>query len=266
MAKPFTTINLEQIMSTNPFEKPDLMTAKRILAVQPHYDDNDIAAGGTLAALAENGAEIHYLTVTDDLIGVIDDSLTAEEATAQLKDEQYQAGEIIGVSEQYWLGFPDAGKYEYFDVRAGIIQHIRMVRPDFIFTCDPWMAYEAHNDHILAGRAAAEAAILFGLTRLKTNPEADQAFEMNPFDLTGVAFYGTSYPNTIFDISSTREKKHAAVDKYRAQFSQEDMQLLHAFLDIKEREYAKDEAFSYGEPLKVLRGFHLHGYPDAIHT
>ncbi len=32
----------------NPFAPPDLFEARRILAVQPHYDDNDIAAGGAL--------------------------------------------------------------------------------------------------------------------------------------------------------------------------------------------------------------------------
>jgi LmbE family N-acetylglucosaminyl deacetylase len=253
-------------MSMNPFEKPDLMTAKRILAVQPHYDDNDIAAGGTLATLAEKGTEITYLTVTDDLIGVINDTLTPEEAAAQLKAEQHMAGKIIGVQGQYWLGFPDAGKYDYFEVRRGIIRHIRMLRPDFIFTCDPWSPYEAHNDHIITGRATAEAAILFGLTRLRATPGVDQAFENDPCELSGVAFYSTSHPNTIFDISATREKKHAAIDKYRAQFSEADMQMLHMALDFKEQEYAKDETFSHGEPLKVLRGFHLHVYPDALRT
>ena len=250
----------------NPFEKPDLMTAKRILAVQPHYDDNDIAAGGTLAALVENGVELFYLTVTNDLVGVIDASLSEEAAEEQLKSEQLQAGKIIGVKGQNWLGYPDAGKYDYFDVRKGIIQYIRIIRPDFIFTCDPWMAYEAHNDHILTGRATAEASILFGMTRLKTIPEVDEEFSNNPFDITGVAFYGTSYPNTIFDISQSRIKKHAAIEKYRAQFNESDMQMLLMMLDLKEQEFAKDELFSHGEPLKVLRGFHLHGYPEAIHT
>lgn len=250
----------------DPFEKPDLRTAKRILAVQPHYDDNDIAAGGTLAALVENGAELSYLTVTNDLVGVLDETLSDAAAAEQLRAEQYQAGEIIGVQGQYWLGFPDAGKYDYFDVRQGIIQHIRMVRPDFIFTCDPWMAYEAHNDHTLTGRAAAEAAILFGMTRLKTLPEVDEVFARNPFDITGIVFYGSSHPNTVFDISATNAKKHAAVDKYRAQFSAESMDRLLGFLDFKEMEFAKDEPFAYGEPLKVLRGFHLHGYPQALYT
>jgi len=176
-------------MDNNTFAPPDIYTAKRILAIQPHYDDNDGAAGGTLAALAQRGAEIHYLTVTDDLIGVIDDSLSPEAAAAQLKAEQLQAGEIIGVTDQYWLGYPDAGKYDYFDVRRDLIKYIRIVRPDFIFTCDPWMPYEAHTDHVLTGKAAAEAAILYGMTRLKTTPEVDAQFE--PFDLLGIVFYAT---------------------------------------------------------------------------
>ena len=250
----------------NPFEKPDLNTAKRILAIQPHYDDNDISAGGTLAALVENGVELFYLTVTDDLVGVIDPAISDEDAREKLKIEQYQAGEIIGVQSQFWLGFPDAGKYDYFELRRGIIQHIRMIRPDFIFTCDPWMAYEAHHDHIMTGRAVAEAAILFGMKRLTTMPEVDDVFFNDPSEISGVAFYGTSYPNIVFAITATQDKKHKAIDKYRAQFTQEDMLILLTMLEIKEAEFASDHPFSHGEPLKVLRGLHLHGYPQAIST
>ncbi len=248
----------------NPFEPPDLFKAKRILAVQPHYDDNDIAAGGALAALVENGAELFYLTVTDDLVGVIDQSLTKEQMTAQLRAEQDQAGAAIGVSGQHWLDYPDAGKYDYFDVRRDLIKHIRMLRPDFIFTCDPWLPYEAHSDHILAGRAAAEAAALYGLTRLATDPEIDR--NLKPFDLIGIAFYATAYPNTIVDISATREKKHQAIDAYRAQFSKESLEQLHFYLSYKEQKWANDKEFSHGEPLKVLRPFHLHAYPNALNT
>ena len=64
-----------KISAQNPI--PDLAGAQRILCVQPHYDDNDIAAGGTVAALAEAGVEVFYLTVTDDLVGV---GRTLEEA------------------------------------------------------------------------------------------------------------------------------------------------------------------------------------------
>ena len=44
---------------------PNLLNAKRVLCIQPHPDDVDIACGGTLAVLADRGAHITYLTVTD---------------------------------------------------------------------------------------------------------------------------------------------------------------------------------------------------------
>ena len=59
---------------------PDIFSAKRILCIQPHYDDNDIAAAGILTQLAKNGAEIFYLTATDDLMGVVDTSLSDADA------------------------------------------------------------------------------------------------------------------------------------------------------------------------------------------
>jgi LmbE family N-acetylglucosaminyl deacetylase len=242
--------------------KPDIFQAKKVLAIQPHYDDNDIACGGTLAALVEAGAEVVYLTVTDDLVGVIDVTLPKEQAAAQLKREQAQAGEVIGVSAHYWLGYPDAGKYDYFDVRRDIIRHIRMLRPDFIFTVDPNLVYEAHTDHILTGRAASEATILYDLLRLETEPAVDAAY--TSYDILGIAYYGTCYPNTWVDISKTKDKKHRAVSSYRAQFSPEDMHRLLAYLELKEQDIAEGHGCTYAEPLKVLHTRHLHGSIDAL--
>jgi len=241
--------------------KPDLSTARTVLCVQPHYDDNDIGAGGTIAALSEAGADVYYLTATDDLVGVIDDTLSPEEAARQLKAEQSQSGEVIGVRGHYWLGYPDAGPFDHFDLRRGIIKHIRLLRPDLLFTVDPWLPYEAHQDHIRVGRAAAEAAILYALMRLPSDPEVDAAYQ--PHELQGVVFYFTHTPNTFFDISLTREKKHRALEAYRAQFTEEDLALLHMVLDMKERQYAEGQAYTHAEALKVVHPRLLHGFPET---
>jgi LmbE family N-acetylglucosaminyl deacetylase len=244
--------------------KPDIFQAKRILAVQPHYDDNDIPAGGTLALLADGGAELIYLTATDDLVGVVDPEISDDEAAAQLKQEQLEAGEIIGVKEHYWLGYPDAGDYDYFDLRRDIIRHIRALRPDFLVTCDPWLPYEAHLDHIQVGRAVSEASYLHTMTRLPTDPEVDAGYE--PYEIEGIAFYGSHRPNTVVDITSTRERKHRAFDHYRAQFSPESMERLHYYVDLKEQEYAEGHDFSHAERFKVLRIGQLHGDTEAWRT
>jgi len=245
------------------FSKPDIFSAERILVIQPHYDDNDIQIGGILAKLADNGAELIYLTVTDDLVGVIDQSLSKEQMETWLKDNQEKAGDIIGVKEQYWLGYPDAGQYDLFDVQRDIIQHIRMIRPDFLITNDPWLPYEFHNDHIITGKAAAAASSLYSFTGLKTTPEIDESYESDPFDLKGIAFYCTAHPNTTIDISDYWEKKQLSVAQYDAQFTEEDMERLQMRLELGAKHDARDESFEYAETLKVMHGWQLHGFADA---
>jgi LmbE family N-acetylglucosaminyl deacetylase len=235
---------------------PDLREAKRILAIQPHYDDNDIGAGGALAALAAGGAEVDYLTVTDDLVGVLDAALSAEEATVLLRSEQERAGAEIGVKRQYWLGFADAGDYDYYALRREIIRYIRMLRPHFLFSVDPWLPYESHGDHLKTGRAVTEAALLYGFPRLVTDPEIDRSYRAHT--LRGLALYFTLKPNQVFDISGFRERKHRAIDAYRAQFAPESLEQLHRGLDFVERNCAKGKAFSHGEALKVLSPGQLH--------
>jgi N,N'-diacetylchitobiose non-reducing end deacetylase len=236
--------------------RPNILSTHRILCVQPHYDDNDIGAGGTLARLHDQGTEIIYLTVTDDLVGVFDPNLSNEQAAVQLKDEQRCAGELIGVDLQEWLSFPDAGDYNYYEMRHAIIAAIRRYQPDALMTCDPWLPYEAHRDHVQTGLAVAEASYLHNMVRLKTEPQIDQDYQ--PYNIPMVIFYFSHAPNTIVDISGTQSRKHQALACYKAQFTPLEMEHLLELVEAEERHYARRESFSHGESFKVLR-------PDQLH-
>ena len=236
---------------------PDIFSAKRILCIQPHYDDNDIAAAGILKQLNDRGAEIFYITVTDDLMGVVDDSLSSEEAAAVLKRDQLAAGKILGVKEQYWLDYPDAGQYDYFDVRRNLLKYLRSLKPDFVFTADPWLTYEGHRDHIQTGLAATEAVMFAGLTKIASSDAlVDSAYEEH--SIQGMVYYYTREPNYIVDISNTWDAKVAAVRCYEAQFESADMDRLVKALELKSRQVAQGSDFEFGEPLKVL-------HPSALH-
>lgn len=249
------------LMNPSPFDTilpiPDIFSAKRILCIQPHYDDNDIGAGATLALLAEKGAELIYLTVTDDLMGVVDTSLSPEAAAAALKRDQEAAAKIVGVKQQRWLGYPDAGAYDYFQVWRDLLKHIRMVKPDFILAPDPWLTYEAHRDHYTTGLAAASAASLFGLTKIpSSDPAVDAAY--TPHDLLGIAFYFTREPNFFSDVDATWENKVEAVKCYEAQFDPDGMEQLLFALDFKARQMAERHGCDRAEGLKVLNTLSLH--------
>lgn len=236
---------------------PNLFNAKRILCIQPHYDDNDIAAAGVLTQLAKQGVELFYLTATDDLMGVVDVSLFDEEAANALKKDQFAAGKIVGVKEQYWLGYPDAGEYNYFDLRRDFLKYIRLLKPDFVFAPDAWLTYEGHRDHIQTGLAAAEAVMFAGLTKIASSDlNVDAAYE--PHSIDGIALYYTREPNTIVDITSTWEEKVAAIRCYEAQFDSQGMEQLVTALDAKSQQVAQGRSFLRGEPLKVLHTSALH--------
>ena len=236
---------------------PDIFSAKRILCIQPHYDDNDIAAAGILVQLAQRGAEIFYLTVTDDLMGVVDNSLSNKDAAQALKRDQFAAAKIVGVKEQYWLGYPDAGEYDYFAVRRDLLKYIRMLKPDFVFTCDPWLTYEGHRDHIQTGLATSEAVMFAGLTKIaSSDPKVDVTYE--PHEINGIAFYFTREPNYIADISSTWEEKIGALRCYEAQFDPAGLDELVMAFDVKSQQVAAGQSFARGEPLKVLNTSALH--------
>lgn len=239
----------------------DLLEAGCILCVQPHYDDNDICAGGTLAALHDRGAELIYLTVTDDLVGVLDPSLPDETARRHLRAEQLAAGEMIGVGRQLWLDYPDAGDFSYFELRRQIVRYLRLLKPGFVFTCDPWLPYEAHLDHIRTGRAVAEAAILYNLPRFSSDPAVDASYQSYP--LAGVAFYMTNAPNLTFDISLYHEKKQEALRCYQEQFTAGETASMLASLEAQERQAGQAAGFQFGEELKLLSPRQLHIDPHS---
>jgi LmbE family N-acetylglucosaminyl deacetylase len=241
---------------------PDLLRAQRLLCVQPHYDDNDIGAGGTIARLALAGAEVHYLTVTDDIVGVLDRGLSDAAARSQLEAEQLRAGLELGVRAQHRLDFPDAGDWSRFALRREVVRQLRLLRPDFVLTVDPWLPYEAHQDHVRTGFAVAEACLLFGLPRFSSGDAAlDAEFEI--FRLRGIGFYFSAAANTVVDIGATRARKHRALDAYTAQFTPAGLEALHTALEHKERAWAAGRGFEHGEAFKVLAPGHLHVNLDA---
>ena len=236
---------------------PDPFKARRILCIQPHYDDNDMAAAGTLIQLAQRGSEISYLTVTDDLMGITDISLSDEEADQCLKRDQFAAAEIVGVAKQVWLGYPDAGDFDHHALRRDLLKYIRVLQPDFLFTVDPWLTYEGHRDHIRTGLAAVEAVMFADLTKIaSSDPEVDSAYQQH--EIQGVALYHTREPNYIADISITWVQKVAAIRCYETQFSKASMDHRVTLLDLKSKQVANGQSFERGEPLKVLHPSTLH--------
>jgi len=66
--------------------------AKSCLGIAAHPDDLDFAAGATMAAFAQAGAEVYYLILTDGGKGSEDRAMTPEVLRDLRREEQRNAG------------------------------------------------------------------------------------------------------------------------------------------------------------------------------
>ncbi|MFC5451550.1 PIG-L deacetylase family protein [Paenibacillus aestuarii] len=243
---------------------PQLLQVKKIVCVEPHPDDNEVGAAGTLRELALRGCEIVYITVTDGRAGGSSRVPQTADIVQIRKKERAEAGRIVGVSKQIALDFPDMGDYTEQDLLAKLIPIIREERPDMLLTVDPWMPYEAHPDHIKTGKAVAAAMLFSANTFLY--PDA------NPYTVPQIAFYATAHPNTYIDVTPHWQRKIEAILAHESQFGDAQWPMLQMYLEYHASQLyatwkqATPGAEGYAEAFKVLTGQQLHFFPAALHS
>ncbi|WP_405114473.1 PIG-L deacetylase family protein [Paenibacillus sp. FSL K6-1217] len=236
---------------------PNLFECRRILCIQPHPDDNEVGIGGTISSFAERGCEIHYLTVTNGDLGAVDEQLSSAGIAAIRANELVAAGRSLGATVFHQLDHGD-GTLEHIPALAGeIAEIIRTVQPDLILCPDPWLSYEAHYDHIVTGRAAAQAVLSSGL------PLYPRGTLTRPWQPKAIGFYFTAEPNTVIDITDHFERKFAAMALHASQFSEEQLAMYRFYFGEQGRQLAEGRGFGLGEGLKVLSPLHLHCFVDA---
>ncbi len=239
---------------------PSLLETSSILYVQPHPDDLEIGAGATMAHLVKSGCHITCLTITDGSVGTYDRNIDPEELAKTRRLEAEMGAATIGIKNMVWLDFSDGGNLPYEEVRAEITKVIRELKPSAVLTCDPWLPYEIHSDHIRSGMAAAEAAFLASMPHFC--PE-DLQEGLQPHSVEIIGFYYTAYPNTFIDVTKTWELKLSAIDCHKSQFVHNDARQFKAYLTAKARELGKEQGCEMIESLKVLSPQHLHIFEDA---
>ena len=151
---------------------PQDLTHLSVLAAFAHPDDEGFGFGGTLAMLAARGARITLVCVTNGDVGEISDpSLATPENLHQVRQEELrQAMKVTGVQDVRFLGYRDSGMVGTPDndhprslyqatpdeVVAKLVEIIREMRPDVVFTHDPTGGY-GHPDHVTVHQRTARA-------------------------------------------------------------------------------------------------------------
>ena len=234
---------------------PDIMQCKRVLCIQPHPDDNEIGMGGIISKLAQNGCQIHYLTVTNGDMGNKDPNATPEQTAAIRREETMAAGRHLGAETFHFLDHGDGTLQDILGLSIEIASVIRNVQPQAIFAPDPWLHYECHLDHEITGRAAANAFLMAGRSHFPDKTA--------PWTLEAIGFYFTAKPNTVIDISDTFEKKFEAIALHDSQMDPQTLAVYRIWFSMLGQELAAGKGFPLGEGLKVLSPLHTHCFVKA---
>ncbi len=238
-------------------KKPDINKAKKILCVQPHPDDNEVGMGGVIAALSQKGCEVHYLTITDGSLGLHDAKMSHEKLVELRKAEAETSGRMLGCTHFHYLDKKDGTLCNIPELAGEVGEIIRDVKPDFVTAPDPWLMYEAHEDHIVTGRAVAQSVIATSLI------EYPRGTKKAPHSVKGVAFYNTSSPNTVVDITSNFALQMKAIAAHKTQFDAKTIAMYNIYFKALAKKTAKNCPFKLGCGLKVLGEIHLHCFTGA---
>ncbi len=128
-----------------------------VLVVAADASDFVLAAGGTIAKMAEAGSAVYVIRVTNDE----KDSwgLPPEETALRARAEADSAARALGVKEAISLGYRAAelADVSFSGIRDRLIFYIRHYKPSVMFIPNPYSEYDRVLDRYYTGAAAEDA-------------------------------------------------------------------------------------------------------------
>ena len=143
------------------------MHIPRLMAVLAHPDDESLGAGGVIAKYASEGIDVFLLTATRGDSGRYRGHRSDERehpgpsALAKIREAELRAAaSVLGVRDVSLLDYHDQhlDRANPRQAVAGIVEHLRRVRPDVVVTFGPDGAY-GHPDHIAISQFTTAAIV-----------------------------------------------------------------------------------------------------------
>ncbi len=202
-----------------------------VIAVGAHPDDVEIACGGTLARLVQQGYRVGIVDLTDG------EPTPCSSGPQQRLAEAQQAAQVLGVAERVTLDLPNRKLFDNFEARVKLAIEFRKYRPRLVLSLGEKTPL-ASPDHWQAMQITDAAVFYSRLTKWD-----DEFANLPPHTIAAQLYYTLVFHSEkplegsgqiVVDISDTLDKKLAAVRCYASQFPPE-----------KEHIYKRIEAAAY---------------------
>jgi LmbE family N-acetylglucosaminyl deacetylase len=182
------------------------MTAKNILVVAAHPDDEVLGCGGTIAGHADAGDVVRVLFLADG-VGARGE---AGEAQAGREKAAHSAAAVLGVKRVDFLGLPDnrLDRLDLLDIVQPVERVVREFRPSVVYT--------HHGGDLNVDHRIAHQAVLTACRPLPGGPVlCILCFETVSSTEWGGATIGLPFhPNWFVNIEGQLARKMAALREY----------------------------------------------------
>src|SRR5690348_11917643 len=230
---------------------------KRVLAVFAHPDDPEFGAGGSMAKLATDGADVTYVIVTDGSQGGEDPKQKDSELTAIRQREQRAAAKVLGIKKVEFLGYKDGHLAADLKLRRDIVRMIRKYKPELVITHIPGRVLDApmggsHPDHLAVGEATMAAVYPDSRNPRAFRSLLKEGYEPHVVNEVWIPYW--TLGDYYVDISKTLDQKLAALKKHKSQVSKPGMEWdVDKWVRKRHRDIGKKGGYRYAESFKRIK-------------
>ena len=229
---------------------------RKVLGVFAHPDDPDFGAGGSMARLADSGAEVTYVIVTDGRQGGEDPKQKDAELVAIRQKEQRAAAKVLGVKNVEFLGYKDGTLMPDLKLRRDIVRMIRKYKPELVITHLPGRVLDmpmggSHPDHLAVGETTMAAVYPDSRNPRAFRSLLKEGFEPHVVKEVWIPFWTKG--DYLVDVTKTLDRKIEALHKHKSQVAKPGRTWdFEKFMRKRSSDVGKKAGYKYAESFKRI--------------
>ena len=227
----------------------------RGMVVVAHADDAEFGCSGTVARLCAEGWEMVYVMCTDGSKGSSDREITEAELASMRRQEQIDAGKVLGLKDVVFLDYPDSYLQPTLDLRKDIAREIRRHQPDVVICQYPMRNLDGgwgvgHPDHLAAGEAALSAVFPTARDHMTFPDLLEDGFE--PHKVAEAWIMGHPEPDTYVDVTDHIDTSIRAIAAHVSQVDGRSADEMKPRMQEYRRRTGVGKGMQYAEAFKKI--------------